>query len=220
MRHASRPAATIAVACLLTVLAAACGGNSKSPTTPTTPVDPGVLPSMDFMLAEKSLGSVSAPNTIIEFSSFTCPHCGDFANITFPQLKAKYIDTGSVRFVFRNSPRDTTTDLTAAMLARCAGDRYFDAVAAIFANQTTWAAAANPVQALGQVMRNFGMSQSVIDACQASSALRDGILQMKAQGVQQYNYQYVPTFIVSTSAGTTTIVGAQPLSAFDQLLQH
>jgi protein-disulfide isomerase len=141
---------------------------------------------------------------------------------TFPQLRAKYVDTGSVRFVFRNSPRDTDVDLTAAMLARCAGDRYFEAVGAIFASQGTWAASGSPtqaVEALGQVMRNFGMSQQVIDACKASTTLRDGILQMKAQGLQQYNYQYVPTFIVTGGNGTNTLVGSQPLSVFDALLQ-
>jgi protein-disulfide isomerase len=212
----ARPAA--AADCALTLLVAACGGSQS----PTSPVDPIVLPSMDVMLAEKSLGSAAAPNTIIEFSSFTCPHCADFHVGTFPQLKGKYLDTGSARFVFRNSPRDTDVDLTAAMLARCAGDRYFDAVAAIFANQGTWAAgtSSQAVQALGQVMRNFGMSQQVIDACEASSALRDGILQMKQQGLQQYNYQYVPTFIVTTASGSTTLVGSQPLSVFDQLFAH
>jgi protein-disulfide isomerase len=219
MRHLVRLTAP-AVGCLLALLTAACGG-SKSP---TAPVDPGVLPSMDSMLAEKSIGASTAPNTIVEFSSFTCPHCADFTTITFPQLKAKYIDTGSVRFVFRNSPRDSDVDLTAAMLARCAGDRYFDAVAAIFGNQGTWAASGDPtreIQALGQVMRNFGMSQQVIDACQASSTLRAGILQMKADGIQQYNYQGVPTFIVNPGTSyMKTVVGAQGLSAFDSALQH
>jgi protein-disulfide isomerase len=217
MRHISRPAAA-AVCSVLAVLLVSCGG-SKSP---TSPVDPSVLPSMDLMLAEKALGSAAAPNTIIEFSSFTCPHCADFHVTTFPQLRAKYVDTGSVRFVFRNSPRDTDVDLTAAMLARCAGDRYFEAVGAIFASQGTWAASGSPtqaVEALGQVMRNFGMSQQVIDACKASTTLRDGILQMKAQGLQQYNYQYVPTFIVTGGNGTNTLVGSQPLSVFDALLQ-
>jgi protein-disulfide isomerase len=63
------------------------------------------------------------------------------------------------------------------------------------------------------------MSQQVIDACKASTTLRDGILQMKAQGLQQYNYQYVPTFIVTGGNGTNTLVGSQPLSVFDALLQ-
>ncbi len=214
MRHPARLTAA-AVGCAMCLLMAACGGSPSSPTTPPTAIDFTVLPSMNLMLAEKSLGSPSAPNTIIEFSSFTCPHCADFTNLTFPQLKAKYIDSGSVRFVFRNSPRDTTTDLTAAMLARCAGDRYFDAVAAIFANQSTWAGASNPIQALGQVMRNFGMTQQVIDACQASTQLRDGILQMKADGLQQYNYQYVPTLIVNG----TSLVGFMALSQIEPYLR-
>ena len=192
-----------AVAALLVIAVACGGGNNPSPTTPN--VDPSVLPSMDVMLAEKSLGSASAPHTVIEYSSFTCPHCAEFDVVYLPQLKANYIDTGSVRFIFRNSPRDTTVDLAAAMLARCSGDRYFDAVHALFSNQGAWAS--SPSQALDALMRNFGMSQQVIDACKASTTLRDGVLKMKADGLQQYNYEGVPAFIVD---GTHHIEGISP----------
>jgi len=112
-----------------------------------------------------------------------------------------------VRFVFVNSPRDQDKDLTAAMLARCAGDRYFDAVGAIFASQGTWYGASTTAP-LENVMRQFGMSQPVIDACKASTTLRDGILKMKQDALQQYNYQYVPTFIING----TKLEGNWPLS--------
>jgi protein-disulfide isomerase len=196
MRHITCTAR--AVVSLLAILVAAiaigaCGGN---PAAPGPAVDPSVLPSMSLMLAEKSLGSPTAPNTIIEFSSFTCSHCADFHVITFPQLKLNYIDKDSVRFVFVNSPRDQSVDLTAAMLARCAGDRYFDAVGALFASQGTWSGAGT-TEPLENVMRQFGMSQQVIDACKASTTLRDGILKMKQDALQRYNYQGVPAFIVN-----------------------
>ena len=209
MRNVTQPArAGISLLALLVAAATlgGCGGN------PPAPVDPSVLPSMDLMLAEKSLGSATAVNTITELSSFTCPHCADFYVSTFPQLKLDYIDKSLVRFVFVNSPRDqgpdlnTSLDLAASMLARCAGDRYFDAVAAIFASQGSWYGASD-TQPLESVMRQFGMSQPVIDACKASTTLRDGILRMKQDALQQYNYQYVPTFIVNG----TQLVGDQPL---------
>ncbi len=192
---------------VLLATAAACGGGNPSPVAATPAVDPSVLPGMNLMLGEKSLGSASAAHTIIEYSSFTCPHCAEFDEVYLPQLKAKYIDTESVRFIFRNSPRDTTVDLEAAMLTRCAGDRYFDAVGAVFANQSALLASSNPSQVLETVMRTFGMSQQVIDACKASTTLRDAVLKMKADGLQQYNYTGVPAFIVD---GTSHIEGISP----------
>jgi protein-disulfide isomerase len=209
MRHITCTARAVVLLAILVAAIAigACGGN------PAAPVDPSVLPSMNLMLAEKSLGSPTAPNTIIEFSSFTCPHCANFCVNTFPQLKLNYIDKDVVRFVFVNSPSDQnpdlnkSLDLAAAMLARCAGDRYFDAVGAIFTSQGTWYGASTTAP-LENVMRQFGMSQPVIDACKASTTLRDGILKMKQDALQQYNYQYVPTFIING----TPLVGDRPLS--------
>ena len=189
------------------VLLAGCGGSA--PTAPT--VDPSVLPSMDLMLAEKALGDASAPNTIIEYSSFTCSHCGDFHVLTLPQLKATYIDTRLVRFVFRNSPRDTTVDLTAAMLARCAGDRYFDAVDTLFNHQAAWTGTSDPSKALDDLMRTFGLSQAVIDACKASTTLKAGVLKMKSDGLAQWGYQGIPAFIVNE---TKLVDGFKYLSDF------
>jgi protein-disulfide isomerase len=174
----------------LTVVFAACGG---SPTSPK--IDPSLLPSMDLMLSEKTVGRATATHTIIEYSSFECPYCKDFHDTTFVQLKSTYIDPGLVKFVFRDSPL-YAVDLTAAMLARCAGDRYFEAVDTLFANQSSWAGASDQIRALGDVMRNFGMSQGVIDACEASTALRNGILQMQQDGRQRWQYSGVPAFIV------------------------
>ncbi len=217
MGHLIRFACGLALSAVL-FAALACGSASSpsSPSSPTVPVDPGVLPSMSLMLADKTIGSASARHEIIEYSSFTCPHCANFQAVTMPQLKAQYIDTKVARFVFRNWPRDTSVDLTAAMLARCAGDRYFDAVDTLFRTQSTWAGASDPIGALGSVMRNFGMSQQVIDACKASTTLRDGILQMKQDGLNQYHFQGVPAFIVD---GVRMVPdGDRDISAFASLL--
>ena len=67
------------------------------------------------------LGSDKAPVTVIEYASMTCPHCAHFSTTTFPELQKRYIDTGKVRFIFREFPLDA---LAAAgfMLARCAGN--------------------------------------------------------------------------------------------------
>ena len=71
-------------------------------------------------LGDNVLGSPDAPVTIIEYASMTCPHCAHFHETTYPQLKAKYIDTGKVRFIFREFPLDQLA-AAGSMLARCAG---------------------------------------------------------------------------------------------------
>ena len=72
---------------------------------------PGPLPDL-------VLGKADAPVTIVEYASMTCPHCATFHKTTYPALKSKYIDTGKVRFIFREFPLDELA-VAASMLARC-----------------------------------------------------------------------------------------------------
>src|SRR5271155_3004217 len=78
-----------------------------------TVLKPGTLP-------ELTMGDASGV-PVIEYGSLTFPHCAGFRKETFPQLKADYIDTGKVRFIFREFARNTP-DVAAFMLARCLGD--------------------------------------------------------------------------------------------------
>src|SRR5262249_50372806 len=81
-------------------------------------------------LGDMALGDANAPVTIIEYASMTCPHCAHFHETTYPELKKKYIDTGKVRFIFREFPLDSLA-LAGSMLARCAGkDKYFPMIEA------------------------------------------------------------------------------------------
>src|SRR5271154_19423 len=85
-----------------------------------------------------TLGSEKAPVTVIEYASMTCPHCAHFSTTTFPELQKRYIDTGKVRFIFREFPLDA---LAAAgfMLARCAGnDKFNPVIETLFAKQADW----------------------------------------------------------------------------------
>jgi len=131
--------------CLL-VLAWACGTTPSAPSAPP-PSSPApsagpvtTLPSLQDMLADKVLGSAAAPVAIIEYSSLTCPHCASFHKDTLPQIRTTYIDTNKVRLVYRDYPLDQAA-LSAAMIARCSGERYFAAVDLLFATQNAWAGA-------------------------------------------------------------------------------
>ena len=217
---AHRPARLLALLGVFLAAAAstaACGGSPASPSTPVT-YDIGnaatsitSLPSLSEMLDEKTMGSATAPNTVIVYSSFTCSYCADFHLHSFPQLKSQYIDAGTVRYVFRDWERGTL-DIHAAMLARCAGDaRYFDAVDTLFRNQPSWAGAGD--QALVNVMRQFGMSQQVIDTCLATTALSDAIVKSHNDAVNKYSVAGTPTFVVNEKSCVAGDYGLAPIVA-------
>ncbi len=75
---------------------------------------------MKITAGDKTLGDLSAPVTIVEYASMSCPHCADFHSGTFKELKKNYIDTGKVYFVFRDFPFDQRA-FQAAVLAHCSG---------------------------------------------------------------------------------------------------
>src|SRR6185503_2006793 len=107
---------------------------------------PGPLPDL-------VLGKADAPVTIIEYASMTCPHCANFHKTTYPALKTKYIDTGKVRFIFREFPLDELA-VAAAMLARCAdqNERSMALIDVLFASQDKWAVR-QPLPVMQQIAR-------------------------------------------------------------------
>src|SRR5207302_3287831 len=100
--------------------------------------DVAALVARPVSLPDMALGPASAPVTIVEFSSLTCPHCAAFEQNVFPMLQSKYIDAGKVRFVSREFPLDVKA-ASGSMLARCAGNgdaaKYFEAVDMLFKRQ-------------------------------------------------------------------------------------
>jgi protein-disulfide isomerase len=128
---------------------------------------------------DMAIGSDKAPVTIIEYASMTCPHCAHFSETTFPELKKRYIDTGKVRFIFREFPLDK---LAAAgfMLARCAskdggGERYMAVVETLFAKQQEWVVPDNPVPPLENIAKQFGFTEESFNACLKDQSIMNGI---------------------------------------------
>src|SRR6266566_8249929 len=106
-------------------------------------------------LGDEIQGQADAPVTIVEYASMTCPHCSHFHETTYPELKKKYIDTGKVRFIFREFPLDQLA-AAAFMLARCgAKERYFPMVETLFQQQRTWAVQ-RPLQPLMAISKQAG----------------------------------------------------------------
>ena len=89
-------------------------------------------------LEEKVLGPADAPVSVVEYASMSCPHCAHFDMTTFDDFKLKYVDSGKVRYVFREFPLNAPA-FAVAMLARCApADQFFDIVHTFFRTQDKW----------------------------------------------------------------------------------
>ena len=125
-------------------------------------------------LPDIAIGSANAPITITEYSSMSCPHCAAFGQNVFPMLRSKYIDTGKVRFVFREFPLDIKA-AAASILARCIGngdsEKYFGAVEMLFKLQDRLMAQTKDT--LIYVGKQDGMSEQDVETCEKDQAQFD-----------------------------------------------
>jgi len=114
------------------------------------------------------LGNPEAKVVMTEYASYTCPHCATFHQVVFKELKRDYIDTGKIKFVYREIYFDRY-GLWAAMVARCGGEmRYFGIQDLLYKGQKDWAASDNPsqvVENLRQIGRTAGLEDSALDTC-------------------------------------------------------
>ena len=144
-------------------------------------------------LQERSIGSPDAPVTMIEYFSLTCPACASFHNDVFDDLKEKYLDTGKVRFVYKEFPRDGV-DLRAGMMARCADPRrYSGLIQVLFKSQPTWTRARDPIAEIAKIGRLAGIDDATFQSCLASEALANGIL-AERQNASARGVRSTPTF--------------------------
>ena len=146
-------------------------------------------------LGDMAIGDEKAPVTIIEYASMTCPHCATFHTTTFPELKKRYIDTGKVRFIFREFPLDQLA-LAGFLLARCAGpDKYFPMIDTLFQLQKEWVTQ-KPLGPLLAIAKQAGMSEQAFNECLQDQKLIDGIEDVRQRGMK-LNVQSTPSFFVN-----------------------
>jgi protein-disulfide isomerase len=149
------------------------------------------------------MGSDKAPVTVIEYASMTCPHCAHFSETTFPALKQRYIDTGKVRFIFREFPFDKVA-AAAFMLARCArkdgtdsgNDKYMAVVETLFAKQDQWVNE-HPLEPLKTIAKQFGFTDDSFKACLTNQQVLDGIEAVRDRAVDKLGVNSTPTFFVN-----------------------
>lgn len=148
---------------------------------------------------EVSLGDPDAPVTMIEYASFTCPHCRTFHEGPFKQLKADYIDTGRVHYIYREVFFDRY-GLWAAMLARCAGpERYFGFADLIYEQQREWTSGATPAEVadnLRRLGRTAGLSNEQVDACLMDGDMARALVAVYQENAEADDITSTPSFVI------------------------
>ena len=169
----------------------------------------------DPRMSERALGSPSAKVVVQEWFSLTCTHCARFSQIVFPEVKAKLIDTGRIRYVSRDFPLDQVA-LVAAMVARALPpERYQPFVDSLFASQDRWAFSQSndPQVELGKMAALAGMSHDTFQHTVDDQSLRQAILDEQNAGQAKYKIESTPSFIF----GSTLFSGEME---YDTFLKH
>ena len=145
---------------------------------------------------EHSLGSPKAPVTVIEYASVGCPHCATWANAVFPAFKARYVDTGKARYVFREMlTGDPELAAAGFLLADCAPqDRYFQVVDAIFADQEGVVRGGAP--ALLKIAKDAGLTGAQFEACLKDEGALKSLEDRTNRDAKRHGVQATPTFFI------------------------
>lgn len=152
-------------------------------------------------LPDMALGDEDAPVTIVEYASLTCPHCALFHNQVFPTVKREYIDTGKVRWVFREFPLDAIAT-SGSMLARCADPKhYFGFIDIMFAQHEDekdgWLSQPNPMEGLQNIARQGGFTAEQFADCNKNQELLDGINWIYKRASEEFDVRSTPTFFIN-----------------------
>ncbi|MBN8632750.1 MAG: DsbA family protein [Rhodobacterales bacterium] len=160
----------------------------------TTTETPAAAPG-DF-----SLGSPDAKVKMVEYASFTCPHCAHFHETVFGQLKKDYIDTGKVHFTLREVYFDRP-GLWGAIIARCGGEmKYFGIQDMLFSKQAEWAGTDDPNQIVANLKtigRAAGLEDAAMDACLNDTANAEAMIKQFQTNFEADGVEGTPTLFIN-----------------------
>lgn len=161
---------------------------------------PEAAPAAPIEIVDYGIGPADAKVKVIEYASFTCPHCAHFHADVYPKLKADYIDTGKIRFEYREVYFDRY-GLWAGMIARCGGEmRYFGIADMIFDQQKEWAASDDPatvVENLKKIGRAAGLEDAAMDACLKDQAMAEAMVAHYEKNFAADGIDGTPTFMIN-----------------------
>lgn len=145
------------------------------------------------------LGSADAAVEVIEYASYTCPHCASFHANQFKQLKQNYIDTGKIRFVYREVYFDRF-GLWGSMVARCGdGARFFEISDMIYEKQREWTASGDPAtiaDELQKIGKIAGLDQATLDACMSDGAFAQSLVGWFQENSDRDGIESTPSFMI------------------------
>ncbi|MCG7625534.1 DsbA family protein [Epibacterium sp. Ofav1-8] len=168
-------------------------------------------------IVEMVQGAEDAPVTLIEYASYTCPHCASFHSDAYKKLKADYIDTGKVKFIYREVYFDRF-GLWASMVARCGGEeKFFGITDLIFKGQSEWTRAGGPaeiVEELKKIGRLAGLDNDKLEACMQDATKAQTLVTWYQENATADDVQSTPSFILNG-----TKVSNQPYADMKALIE-
>ncbi len=170
-------------------------------------------------------GNLNAPITIVEFSDFQCPFCAKFHSTTLPQLEANYIDSGKVKFVYRDFPIQSIhpNAVPAALASECADEQgmFWEYHDLVFENQKKWQGLSGSamIDTFEQYALELGLNTSDFNTCFESGKYVDEVKKDLQDGVS-YGVTGTPGFFIGNDElGYVKIIGAQPYPVFERLIE-
>jgi protein-disulfide isomerase len=168
-------------------------------------------------LPDMALGPANASVTITEYASMSCPHCAAFNANVFPKIRSEYIDTGKVRYVFREFPLDIKAAV-ASVLARCIAKedagKFFAMIDMLFKKQDEWVVKTK--ETLKRIGRDAGMSEQSVETCLKDQALFDKLSADEKFADEVLKINSTPTFFINGER----VKGAKPFEEFDKRIKQ
>ncbi|MEL6789588.1 MAG: thioredoxin domain-containing protein [Pseudomonadota bacterium] len=171
----------------------------------TSPVDAELMANRarEGALGDMVLGNPDAKVTLIEYASFTCSHCKGFHETVLPGLKERFVETGEVKFIFREMPTAPhQLSYIGSVLARCAADRggdaaFFAIADGLFAKQRDWVFGNEPKLELLKITNQAGMDEAAIDTCLKRQEIVDVINANVTEATERYDVGGTPSFVLN-----------------------
>jgi protein-disulfide isomerase len=170
---------------------------------------------LEKALSPRIFGNADAPIHVVEYFSMTCGHCANFHVTTYPEVKKNWIDTGKLRFEYRDFPLSELAVYGHA-LARAIPEAGYEAMLdLLLGRQAEWASAPQPLLALQKMGRIAGINEDEFTAMLTNRPFLEGIVAIAQQGYEEYTIDSTPTFVIN---GTEVVKGYQPYEEFSALL--
>tara|TARA_R110002096_G_scaffold74776_3_gene177055 strand:- start:910 stop:1476 length:567 start_codon:yes stop_codon:yes gene_type:complete len=146
--------------------------------------------------AEPALGSADAPVTIVEYGSLTCDYCVRFHREVLPLIRSRHIDTGRVRFIYRDFPTSMAA-IRGAVAARCAADDYYTMLDALYVSVGSWSRTLDVDAALIQQAASLGVDKETFRACLDDPQHERAIDDEQRRATTEYGVTGTPTFLIN-----------------------